>query len=31
MVIAGAAGADQGVVAFEGSILDLAISAYHFG
>lgn len=31
MVIAGAAGADRGALAFEGSILDLAISAYHFG
>lgn len=31
MVIAGAAGADQGVLAYRGSILDLTISAYHFG
>lgn len=30
MVIAGAAGTDAGVVGFKGTILDLAVSAYHF-
>jgi aromatic ring-opening dioxygenase catalytic subunit (LigB family) len=31
MVIAGAAGADRGVVAYNGTILKLRLSAYHFG
>jgi aromatic ring-opening dioxygenase catalytic subunit (LigB family) len=31
MVIAGAAGSDVGKVGYSGSILDLRISAYHFG
>lgn len=31
MVIAGAAGADRGTVAYNGTILDLRLSAYHFG
>jgi aromatic ring-opening dioxygenase catalytic subunit (LigB family) len=31
MVIAGAAGADQGTLAYNGKILDLQLSAYHFG
>ncbi|MEO6602357.1 MAG: class III extradiol ring-cleavage dioxygenase [Polyangiaceae bacterium] len=31
MVIAGAAGADRGTLAYSGKILDLRLSAYHFG
>jgi aromatic ring-opening dioxygenase catalytic subunit (LigB family) len=31
MVIAGAAGEDQGKLAYNGTILDLRLSAYHFG
>ncbi|HVU04790.1 MAG TPA: class III extradiol ring-cleavage dioxygenase [Polyangiaceae bacterium] len=31
MVVAGAAGADRGVTAYDGTLLDLRISAYHFG
>jgi aromatic ring-opening dioxygenase catalytic subunit (LigB family) len=31
MVIAGAAGADRGQLAYNGEILDLRLSAYHFG
>lgn len=31
MVIAGAAGADRGELAYNGRILDLKLSAYHFG
>jgi aromatic ring-opening dioxygenase catalytic subunit (LigB family) len=31
MVIAGAAGADRGAVTYNGTILDLRISGYHFG
>ncbi len=31
MVVAGAAGADLGQLGYRGKILDLAISAYHFG
>lgn len=31
MVIAGAAGADRGTVAYNGTILGLRLSAYHFG
>ena len=31
MVIAGAAGDDRGRVAYAGTILGLALSAYHFG
>lgn len=31
MVIAGAAGADRGTLAYSGKILDLSLSAYHFG
>jgi aromatic ring-opening dioxygenase catalytic subunit (LigB family) len=31
MVIAGAAGADRGALAYNGKILDLRLSAYHFG
>ncbi len=31
MVIAGAAGADRGTLAYRGKILDLSLSAYHFG
>lgn len=31
MVIAGAAGADRGQLAYNGKILDLRLSAYHFG
>lgn len=31
MVIAGAAGADRGVVAWAGTLLDLRLSAYHYG
>jgi aromatic ring-opening dioxygenase catalytic subunit (LigB family) len=31
MVIAGAAGVDKGTVAYNGSILGLRLSAYHFG
>lgn len=31
MVIAGAAGDDRGVTAYNGTILDLRLSAYHFG
>ncbi len=31
MVIAGAAGTDRGKLAFSGTILELQISAYHFG
>jgi len=31
MVIAGAAGADQGTMAYSGTILGLRISAYHYG
>lgn len=31
MVIAGAAGDDRGTLGYKGTILDLSISAYHFG
>jgi len=31
MVIAGAAGSDRGSVAYNGTLLDLRLSAYHFG
>jgi aromatic ring-opening dioxygenase catalytic subunit (LigB family) len=31
MVIAGAAGSDRGTVAYNGTVMDLRISAYHFG
>jgi aromatic ring-opening dioxygenase catalytic subunit (LigB family) len=31
MVVAGAAGADRGTLAYNGKILDLRLSAYHFG
>lgn len=31
MVVAGAAGADRGVLAYGGTILSLQLSAYHFG
>jgi aromatic ring-opening dioxygenase catalytic subunit (LigB family) len=31
LVVAGAAGGDRGTVAFDGKILDLRLSAYHFG
>ena len=31
MVVAGAAGADRGRVAWRGTIMDLELSAYHFG
>jgi len=31
MVVAGAAGADRGMLAYGGKILDLQLSAYHFG
>ena len=31
MVVAGAAGADRGKLAYNGKILDLRLSAYHFG
>lgn len=31
MVVAGAAGADRGQLAYNGKILDLRLSAYHFG
>jgi len=31
MVVAGAAGADRGKLAYSGKILDLQLSAYHFG
>jgi len=31
MVIAGAAGSDRGRVAYNGTILKLRLSAYHFG
>jgi aromatic ring-opening dioxygenase catalytic subunit (LigB family) len=31
MVIAGAAGDDRGRVAYTGTILGLALSAYHYG
>jgi aromatic ring-opening dioxygenase catalytic subunit (LigB family) len=31
MVVAGAAGADRGQLAYNGKILDLRVSAYHFG
>lgn len=31
MVIAGAAGSDKGVLGYKGTLLDLSISAYHFG
>jgi hypothetical protein len=31
MVIAGAAGADRGKAAYNGSFMGLRLSAYHFG
>ncbi|MES1178655.1 MAG: class III extradiol ring-cleavage dioxygenase [Myxococcales bacterium] len=31
MVVAGAAGADRGMLAYNGKILDLRLSAFHFG
>ena len=31
LVIAGAAGADRGTLAYNGKIMDLSLSAYHFG
>jgi hypothetical protein len=31
MVIAGAAGADRGTVAYNGTLMGLRLSAYHFG
>jgi hypothetical protein len=31
MVIAGAAGDDPGQVAYNGTLLDLRLSAYHYG
>jgi hypothetical protein len=31
MVVAGAAGEDRGRVAYEGKLMGLQISAYHFG
>jgi aromatic ring-opening dioxygenase catalytic subunit (LigB family) len=31
MVIAGAAGADKGVLGYRGTIMEMAMSAYHFG
>jgi aromatic ring-opening dioxygenase catalytic subunit (LigB family) len=31
MVVAGAAGADRGVIAYQGTIRGLQLSAYHYG
>jgi len=31
MVVAGAAGSDMGVLGYRGTIMDMAMSAYHFG
>jgi hypothetical protein len=31
MVVAGAAGADRGTMAYSGTVLGIRISAYHFG